>query len=537
MLCTALAAAQAALAEKDPATRLLDEQRDKARQETLDRAPPRSDIPLARPALDSDPRQVAESGSTIDNAVITVDAAGLLAPEAVEATLSHFVSLPLGERRLELLLRQLDAQLVEAGYVTSHASLTGASLETRRVDIAVLPGRIESIRARGEAVGASLARAFPVTHGDVLRLAEVEQGIHQINRLRLYQAQINIKPGESPGTSVLDLVLDVGKPWHVSLGADNQGSKLTGRGRVRAGLAIDDALGMLDALQLIGLTSSDSRAAFASLAVPHGFNTWSLTGSASRSEQRLPGDLQYRSSSWTAVAGWNRVLSLSAEGRNSVDVSLSRSRSARRIEGEALTPDHLAVLRGALSHLRRMPTGPWYAEPALSVGLRVFGARRDPSDIERRDAHAQFVKLSLAAGAVMTLANGATELAVQFSGQASHDSLYGSEQISLGGMSTVRGFHDGVLAGDSGYLVRSELRLPRVTDITLAGGRPVPYVHLDHGAAWLVQAERKRLAGAGIGMRWAGSAAVLEAVASRAIAGPDALRDGWQLHFSLGLEI
>ena len=492
---------------------------------------------LARPALDADPRQVAETGPTIESPVITVDAAGLLAPEVVESTLSHFVSLSLGERRLELLLRQLDAQLVEAGYVTSHASVTRASIETRRVDIAVLPGRIESIRARGEAVGAALARAFPAAPGDVLRLAEVEQGIHQINRLRMYQAQINIKPGESPGTSVLDLVLDVGRPWHVSLGADNQGSKLTGRDRVRAGLAFDNALGMLDALQVIGLASSDSRAAFASLALPQGFNTWSLTGSASRSEQRLPGDLQYRSSSWTAVAGWNRVLSLSAEGRNSVDVTLSRSRSARRIEGEALTPDHLAVLRGAISHLRRVPSGQWYAEPALSVGLPIFGAKRDSSDIGRRDAHAQFVKLSLAAGAVVTLANGATELAFQLNGQASHDSLYGSEQISLGGMSTVRGFQEGVLAGDSGYLARSELRLPRMTDITLAGGRPIPYVHIDHGTAWLAQAERKRLAGAGIGVRWAGSGAVCEAVASHAIAGPDALRDGWLLHFSLGFEI
>lgn len=537
VLGSALTTAQVAFAEKEPGARLLDEQRDKARQEALDRAPPAPDTSSTRPALDADPRQVAETGPTIESAVITVDAAGLLSPESVEATLARYLSLPLGERRIELLLRQFDALLVEAGYVTSHANLKRLSIETRRVDIVVLPGRIKSIRARGEAVRTALARAFPLAPGDVLRLAEVEQGIHQINRLRLYQAQINIQPGQSPATSVLDLVLDTGKPWHASFGADNQGSPATGRGRLRAGLAIDDALGMLDALQLVGLASSDSRAAFASLALPQGFNTWSLTGSASLGKQRLPGDLQLRSTSWTAVAGWNRVLALAAEGRDSADVTLSRSRSARRIEGEALAPDHLAVLRVAINHLSRGPVGQWYIEPAVSAGLPILGAKRDPSDIERRDAHAQFVKLSIAAGGVAAVAGGPTDLSVQLTGQVSHDSLYGSEQISLGGMSTVRGFQEGVLAGDSGYLMRTELRLPRSLDMTFAGGRPVPYVHFDHGATWLVQAPRKHLNGAGIGLRWAGSGVVAEAVASRAISAPNALRDGWLLHFSLGIEI
>ena len=162
----------------------------------------------------------------------------------------------------------------------------------------------------------------------------------------MYQAQINIQPGQSPATSVLDLVLDTGKPWHASFGADNQGSPATGRGRLRAGLAIDDALGMLDALQLVGLASSDSRAAFASLALPQGFNTWSLTGSASLGKQRLPGDLQLRSTSWTAVAGWNRVLALAAEGRDSADVTLS---AAARHAASKAKPSHPIIWPSCVS--------------------------------------------------------------------------------------------------------------------------------------------------------------------------------------------
>ena len=537
VVCFTLAAASSALAQKDPATRLLEEQRDQLRQQDLGRPQPPHALSPARPELDANPGDVAEIGLLVQDPVISVDGAGLLSPAVVEATVSPFVSLPLGERRLELLLRRLDARLVEAGYITSHAVLEDASTRTGQIRIAVRPGTVESIRKRGEPASTGLERAFPLGTGDVLRLAEVEQGIHQINRLRLYQAQVNIRSGQSPATSVLDLVLDVGKPWHASIGADNQGSRATGANRVRAGLAIDDALGMLDALQLLGLASSDSRAAFASLALPQGFNTWSLTASASQSEQRLPADLESRSTSWTALAGWNRVLLLAAEGRDSVDVSLSRSRAGRRIEGVALAANHLAVLRGAINHLRKSDWVQWYVEPALSAGLPILGAQRDRAEIERRDAHAQFVKATLAAGVVSGLASGTAELAIQVNAQSSRVSLYGQEQISLGGLSTVRGFREGVLAGDNGYLVRSELRLPRVVDLTLARGRPVPYVHLDHGSAWLAQADHQHLTGSGVGLRWAGGGATIEAVASRAIAGPDALRDGWQFHLALGFEI
>jgi len=535
--CALIAAAMPALAEKDPAARLLEEQRENARQAGFKHSPIANFQISGRPALDANPADVAESGPTIANARIAVDDAGLPVGNPVSATVARFLGLPLGANRLELLLRQLDARLVEAGFVTSRALLESASADTGEVRIRLQPGCLDGIRNGGDSGESAFARAFPIRRGDVIRLPDVEQGIHQINRLRLYQAQVTLRPGDSPGGSVLDLALGLGKPWRASLGVDNQGSSATGQNRLRAGFGFDDALGVLDAFQVQALASSHSRAALASLAVPRGYETWSLTASGSQSTQRLPGKLEVRSSAWTALTGWNRVLGLSAEGRDSVDLTMTRSRFGRRIEGTSLDADRLTVLRAAYSHVRRSPAAHWYVEPALSAGVPVFGAQHDPDGLERGSVHAQFVKIGVNAGLVVPIAQGTAESSLQAAGQASRVGLHGSEQLSLGGLSSIRGFREGAIAGDSGFLLRGEIRLPRALGNLQGWGQAVPYAHLDYGMARLAQADRRNIASAGVGMRWSGYGAVLETVVSHPIAGPGALREGARVHFSVGMEI
>lgn len=523
-------------AQKDPAVRLLEEQRDQARDAQLRRESAVSAPSTGRPALDSDPADVTESGPTIGNARMRVDAAGLLSSASVEATLAAFAELALGEQRLDLLLRRLDARLVEAGYVTSHATIVRATTEPPEVNIAIVPGRIEAIVADGTPASPAMARAFPARQGEVLTLPQVEQGLHQINRLRLYQAQINILPGSSPGNSVLDLVLSRGQPWHASFGADNQGSRATGRTRVRAGVGADDLFGQLESWQVLWLASAHSRASLATLALPQGFNTWSLTASASRSEQKVAGDFALHSTNWSVVAGLNRVLALSAEGRASADFTLTRTRAVREFERTSLTPDSLTVLRMAFNGVRNMPAAQWFAEPSISIGLPLLGARKDTDELTRRDAHAEFAKLGFAAGVVAQPAGPETQISGQATGQYSRVSLYGAEQFSLGGLGSVRGFPEGAIAGDSGYLLRSELRFTQLMPRLLAG-QPMPYLHADCGAAWLAGAAREAIASAGIGVRWAGRGALLEAVAAAPIRQASTRHDDWQFHFSIAVEL
>ena len=46
-----------------------------------------------------------------------------------------------------------------------------------------------------------------------------------------------------------------------------------------------------------------------------------------------------------------------------------------------------------------------------------------------------------------------------FDGQYSWNTLYGTDQFSVGGEYTVRGFREGTISGDNGYYVRNDLRI------------------------------------------------------------------------------
>jgi hemolysin activation/secretion protein len=96
----------------------------------------------------------------------------------------------------------------------------------------------------------------------------------------------------------------------------------------------------------------------------------------------------------------------------------------------------------------------------LSVGLPLFGATRDANELPRSHIHHAFTKWALAAGALVRSPGEAVEFRRQFAAQHSNTGLIGSEQLYLGGFATVRGFDESVLAGDSGHVIRTELRLP-----------------------------------------------------------------------------
>jgi hemolysin activation/secretion protein len=78
--------------------------------------------------------------------------------------------------------------------------------------------------------------------------------------------------------------------------------------------------------------------------------------------------------------------------------------------------------------------------------------------------------------------------------------LYGSEQLYLGGMDTIRGFRSGEIVGDRGFYSRNEIAWVNVP--VWKDGRIEPYVFLDAGKADLIATPGfPTLVGIGAGLR------------------------------------
>jgi hemolysin activation/secretion protein len=338
-------------------------------------------------------------------------------------------------------------------------------------------------------------------------LPDLEQGVDQINRLRRNQAEIQIMPGQAPGDSIVAISNHYGDRTFYNLGIDNYGSSQTGTLRYRGGIEADNLIGLQESLSFNYVGTEDSNALVFSSAVPFGYQTFSYTTSLSEYQQTIGDTALLQGRTFSQILGWNDVLTRSKAGRMSLDVTLNKTRTERSVNGIDLSPQDLTVLRVGLNGLRRFVANEQGAaatwDVGVSQGLPWLAASHDAADIGKADAHSQFTKLDATTTLQMalgTLAGSQWTYRGTLRGQLSRVALFGTQQIYLGGMDSVRGFTEGGIAGDSGAYMRNEAAWQNVPPWHDA--RIEPYVFLDGGKSHLIaQGGWPTLVGTGIGAR------------------------------------
>lgn len=511
------------IAPEDPAQRLLREQRQRELEREATQPPVKIDTPAAI-AAEQPVEAVPETSATFEIHRIAVQGNTVLSDREIEAITAPFVGHALGTNRINLLLRRFTEAFVARGYITTRAYLGEQNLASGVLVVTVVPGKIESIRLNGRTVRPSDASLFDTVGGgwvtdagtgwqfpapgDTLRLPDLEQGGDQLNRLRRNRAELQILPGQTPGSSVVALANQPGDRFRFNAGVDNYGSKTTGTSRTRLGIDADNALGFQEALSGSYVGTVDTNAAVVSAAVPFGYHTISCTGSVSEYQNTIGDTALLYGRTFGHTLGWNYVVTRSQAGRQAFDVTLTHRKSEREINNLQLDPQRLTVLRAAWSGLRRFAAngqqGYGTAEFGVSRGLPSVNATRDPGDIRPDEAHAQFTKLDGNATLQLPLPRAFDRALLawraQLVGQWTNAALFGSEQIFAGGMSTVRGFREGVIAGDRGAYLRNELVWANAP--SLAGIRMEPYLFVDGGHTQYVATRRwQSVAGIGAGVR------------------------------------
>lgn len=531
---------------EDPAQRLLREQRQRDLEREATQPPARIDSG-AVVAPDARVEDVAETSATFDIARIDVVGNTVLSDAEIAAITAPFVGRALGTNRINLLLRRFTEAFVARGFITTRAYLGEQNLASGVLVVTVVTGKVEALQLNGrmlrpgsaplfDTVGggwvtdAGTAWQFPGP-GDTLRLPDLEQGVDQINRLRRNRAEMQILPGQTPGGSVVALTNPPGDRFRFNAGVDNYGSRSTGIARTRFGMDADNALGLQESFSASYVGTTDTNAAVASAALPFGYNTFSYTASLSEYQNTIGDTALLYGRSIGHTFGWNRVITRGQTGRQALDLTLTWRKSERDINNLQLDPQRLTVLRAGWNGLWRFAAngmqGYVTADAGYSRGLTSLHATRDPSDIRHDEAHAQFNKLDASTTLQLPLppiAGGAVlAWRAQLTGQWTNVALFGSEQIYAGGMSTVRGFREGVIAGDRGAYLRNELAW--ATAPVVAGIRIEPYLFLDGGEAQYVATHQwQAVAGAGAGVRlsaqWAGQTLSGELLAGAPLAQP-----------------
>lgn len=469
---------------------------------------------------------------------------------------TEFTGHCLNSSDIEHILSQITKNYIDRGYITTRVYLAPQDLSKGRLEILVVEGIVEKVMVDdGGAKSVSVSNVFPGVEGNVLNLRDLEQGIDQINRLTSNNAKLDIEPGEKPGTSTVVVHNHPTSPYHLIASYDNQGYVLTGDKQVGVSVGADNLLGFDELFfathrQSVpgDLDSRYSQSDSLYFSIPFGYSTFSMGPSRSKYVETIktPSGVNLLASGdiTSNFVSFDRVIYRDQSTRASLTATLTTKKYNNYLNGQFLAASsrNLTVL-DLDSHLNTgLAGGVLTIDLGYARGLNIIDALNDPEFLPDSAPHAQFGKFKYGIGYVIPFKLLGKDLSFssRLTGQRARNVLFGSEQIQIGGLYSVRGFVLNILAGDDGYYVRNELSVSQPVVIGKETVSTRIYAGYDAGAVsnsdpTIPQGHLSGMA-VGISVNWRG--ATIDLFNTRPLTLPSFMvREGSQTWFRLSYAI
>lgn len=425
----------------------------------------RQELERSTPITPAPQTPAQPGGPCFDIHEITLSGADHMSARIRQKLTQPYLQQCLGIGQINALVKQVSDWYIGQGYITSRAFLTEQDLSSGTLSLTVMEGKLEAIKMENQR-GAMLAMAFPGLAGNILNLRDIEQGMEQINRLRKTPVQIEIQPGSQPGYSIVNLTSKPEFPLQASAGFDNSGQKSTGTGQVSGSLTGNNLLGLADqwfvsaSRSSDGASDHDAKSVQAGVNLPYGY--WLFDYNYSYSDYLSTIESQgylWRSTGDSQAHRFtlSRVLFRNGDMKTAASLGLTHRLNRNYLNDAPLESStrSLTSWTVGINHSQKLWGGYATLNPAFSRGVPWFGGESD-EDKNPDAPRAEFSKWTLSTSYYRPVTQRITWLTSAY-GQWGDDRLYGSERLTIGGESSVRGFKEQYLSGDNGGYWRNEL--------------------------------------------------------------------------------
>jgi hemolysin activation/secretion protein len=431
----------------------------------------------------------------------------------LEPIVQSYVGKELDLSELEKIAQTITEEYQRRGYTLARAYVPEQEVNNGAVEIAVLEGRVGQIDVTGNKNYSTefIRKGFSgVVSERAIKQTTLEKSLLLLNENSDLKAKALLKAGQEPGTT--DIIVDVEDklPLHLALDYNNFGSKSVSRNRFGAELTLSKFL-LIEgsSLSVRGVIGSDPNALLygrTSYVLPvnnYGTKLGLYASGGDFDVGQEFAELNLKGKTWGYGISLGhpfiktRFQSLTSEfGFESKDTK-------QFLLGSLSSRDRIRMLRTGVTYDGSDSTGRSFIFLSLFQGLGdAFGAmeNNDPQS-SRIGADNRFTKLNLDLARAQRFSD-LFSLILRGSGQVSSASLVASEQFSLGGADTVRGYPQGEFLGDDAYNVSAEFRVSPLTNNEIAQLA----FFIDHGAVSVKkpaigQKKYNDLTGAGFGLR------------------------------------
>lgn len=468
---------------------------------------PARDIPLqwpqATPTQPGGPqirlRAVHFSGNTV------------IGEAALQAVVADALGQPVDMAGLQALADQVSQHYRGQGYPFARAFLPPQPLHEGALRVEIIEGRYGQVKAIGDdprLVAQAQTFLGHLQPGQVIQSAPLERSTLLLDEQPGIEISPLIRPGQALGTGDLEVRVQRTKPYSGDIGLDNHGNRYTGQAQAHIHLEASSMIRLGDQATLRTLVT-DQSLWFGQIGYGLPLGASGLRGQLgyARSHYELGQDFTSLQAHGTAdVASLGLSYPLLRSQRANVNLSGSYQHKALTDQQDAAR-----TRSDKSSHTWPLVIGfdlrdGWGGGGITYGALSWTSGQLDLDDAQRAaDAltarkQGHFGKGNLDLARIQALP-GRLSLFGRGSAQWTEQNLDSSEGFGLGGPGGVRAYPTGEGFGDRGWVMQIELR--HQTTSSLA-----PYAFYDAGGVtrnarpWTADAQQRRIAGAGAGVRF-----------------------------------
>jgi hemolysin activation/secretion protein len=378
-------------------------------------------------------------------------------------------------KKISKIIEQITDIYDQKGLVTAEFEMLTTLLNKGIIEIRVIEKNIEKIILNySESPPNSLAyklqkfSAFGFIEGKKLNSYDLSQGLYQINRLRSNNANYRITNGIKRDGNIVIINNQKKFPAHFSASHDNFGNKSTGIYRSSFHSSFDNILAMNENINLSYNTnlndnpaSRDIKTYSTNLYFPLAYYSLSIEGSKSDfyGLDSLNRNFSGYSSRYNATL--NKLLVENLDYRISAKIGITQKETASYLQQIKVNNSQrrLTILNANIltTYFLDQNTTIFF-KPSIAQGLGIMGAYRDNNN---GNPQLNFTILRLYSSLQKNFhafkLNKPISLISEIDSQITNKTLFGSEQIAIGGYTTVRGFRERNIAGENGFYWRNKL--------------------------------------------------------------------------------
>jgi len=408
---------------------------------------------------------------------IEVSPSEILTQEDINSVIGQYVGRNVFMSDIQNAINALNNLYAERGYVTARAYLPEQTVTNGNIRIELIESKIGEVTVVNNkyTTDGYILKRMPQKSGELFDIVDLERDVLDFNRYHEgVNLSANLKAGQAPGTTDIELTAQETFPFHVIGMMDNAGRRSTGSLRGGPAIVADSLFHHRDQMTLGSYFSGGSVSPFFDYSAPVnrkdgrvGFSYSSSFSNVKYGPQYLK-NLGLKSNSYVYSLYYDQPLvrKSSFELKSYASLNYKRARTWSKYDNAfeqlvGYSPfaglDEVTSIDAGLNVRKDTKRGIWYLSQNVAFAIPIL------------DSDSSYFKMN---GSVLRLHDFSHGVIGQLRG--SYQVIPNSkhipylDQFQSGGLATVRGYSEGVMLGKSGYFFSGELMFPLLPR-TIAG--------------------------------------------------------------------